>query len=484
MSTFRRDRLFIAIRFLAEFIARAGSFVIFPILARSIGAEGYGVQAQLNTINGVLIPIATLGLGFAVVRVVAGHQNVDFVSARFFSSLLIVTIVSAALAALVALLAPWLNILFIKVEWATPVISWSSLMIVLSAWELMLNDYYRSRLRIIAYSLFQIFQILVSVGGIVLVLQSGGGLLEVIWVWLVAKFFFVLVAFGYFIGTGEIQFKVSLMPYRELKELIWFGWPLVVMGVSASIMSLGDRAVIGYYFNPKQVGVYNATYSLAGIFAAIGAPFWGPLYPIMATHKNNNDYSALALNCRKYMNGYCFISIPTFVGLTVLASPLLQVLGSAEFAIPPLLFGLIALGLFSDQFSASVHYLIYLHNEPIFIRNIVILSAMVNLILNILIVPLWGILGASLSTFFSYILLDILLFRRVVSYGYRITELYDFHTLSEYAFSALVMAVVVYLLMKYCRNNLIMLVGVVGLGVVCYGVILLIVKGFSYLKRN
>lgn len=478
IPSLHKDRLLISIRFLAEFIARAGSFVTFPLLARSIGAEGYGVQAQLGTINGVLIPIAALGLGFAVVRVVAGRQNVAFVSTRFLSSLLMVTAVSAVLAAMVALLAPWLNALFIKVEWATRVVRWSALMIVLTAWELTLNDYYRARLRIVAYSLLQILQTMVNVGGLVLVLQSGGGLLEVIWVWLIVKLVFVILAFGYFVNTREIQLNVPLMPYREFRELLRFGWPIVLMGIGACVMSIGDRAVIGYYLTSRQVGIYNATYSLAGIFVALGAPFWGPLYPLMATHKKNNDRLALALSCRKYMNGYCFISIPALLGLTVLASPLLQALGSAEFAIHPLIFGLIALALFSDQFSASVHYIVYLHNEPVFMRNIVILSGIVNLILNILTIPLWGIFGAALSTLVAYALLDVLLFRRVISYGYRITALYDFRTLSKYTFSALVMAAIVYFLIWYPQQNLIKLVGMVGLGMVCYGFILLTVKGF------
>ena len=472
-----KDRLFITVRFLAEFASRAGSFVTFPLLARSIGSEGYGVQAQLGTINGILIPIAALGLGFTVVQVISGRQTVDFVSTRFLSSLFMVTVVSIVLAFAVALSAQWLNDLFIKVVWATPVVRWSSLMIILTTWELTINDYYRARLRIVAYSLIQIFQTIANVGGLLVVILSGGGLLQVIWMWLIVKLLFVLIAFGYFVIAGEIRLNVPLMSFQEIVELLRFGWPIVVMGISACVMSIGDRAVIGYYLTSKQVGVYNAAYSLAGIFAAMGAPFWGPLYPLMATHKNNNDLSALASSCRRYTNGYCVLSIPSLIILTVLASPLLQFLGTKEFAIHPLIFGLIALGLFSDQFSANVHYLVYLHNESVFMRNIMVLSGIVNLILNILTIPFWGILGAALSTLFSYVLLDALLFRRVISYGYRITELYDFRTLTWYAFSALVMAVIIYFLIGYALHSLILLIGVVGLGIVIYAFVLFVTKG-------
>jgi O-antigen/teichoic acid export membrane protein len=198
----------------------------------------------------------------------------------------------------------------------------------------------------------------------------------------------------------------------------------------------------------------------------------------MATHKNNNDSNALGLICRRYTNGYCLVSIPALLGMTVLASSLLQTLGTSEFAISPLLFGLIALGLFSDQFSASAHYLVYLHNEATFMRNIMVLSGILNLLLNILTIPFWGILGAAISTLLSYALLDFLLFRRVISYGYRIAELYDFRTLGKFALGAIGMTIAIYLMKGYAKPNLVVMVGIVGIGLICYGMILIAVKGF------
>lgn len=481
-KSFTKNHLYIVFRFLAEIAARVGSFITFPLMAKYLGTEGYGVQTQINAITGILIPIATIGLGFSVVRVVAGKNDISYISARFFSTFLTVMGFSSILTLLVIIAAPWLNNLFVKVEWATPVIRWAALLVVFTSLELMLNDYYRARLRILAYSVFQVFHTIATVCGIVLVFRLGGNLLEIVQLFLVVKAVLILVMTGYLKAVGEIQFRTQLMPRTELMEMIRFGVPIVVMGISMWVMSLGDRIVIGYYMDVDTVGIYGASYKLAGILAALASPFWGPLYPIMATHKNNNNHTALAAASRKYTNAYLLIGIPALFGLTVLSPQFIQIFGSAEFVIHPLVFGCIALGLFSDQFSASAHYLVYLENQPKFLRNITILAGLLNIGMNIVLVPLWGILGAALATLASYFILNLFLFRKIISYGYRINDIYDIAAILRLLISAGVMSVVVYVIKDKNVIDMTRLLGTVILGGVCYGTVLLAINGFSLAK--
>ena len=128
---FTKNHLYIVFRFLAELVGRAGSFITFPLLAKFLGTEGYGIQTQMGAINGMVMPIATMGLGFSVVRQISGKDDVSYVSARFLSTFMVVIASSSTLTALVIIFAPLLNSLFIKVVWATSVIRWSALLIVL-----------------------------------------------------------------------------------------------------------------------------------------------------------------------------------------------------------------------------------------------------------------------------------------------------------------------------------------------------------------
>lgn len=480
IKSISKNNLFIAFRFLAEFTSRASTLITFPLMARYLGTEGYGVNTQTNTLITFLVPIATLGLGFGVVRLIAGKQSVRAVSSRLFSTLAVVSIVSLLLSFLVFLAAPLLNQLFFKVDWAPTIIRWSAPLIFLTAIEQSIKDYYRARLRIIAYSVFQIIQTIAYVAGVALVLTNGGSLLQVIWLWLGIKLVFNLATYIYFLLVGEIEIKPSFMPRAELIGLLRFGLPVVIAGLGTWVTNVGDRWVIGYFMTISDVAIYNAAYTLAGIIIALASPFWNPLYPLMSGYFNDNNLPALFRATRKYTNGFTLITIPAVAGLTLLANPLLVKFGSPDFSIHPVTFGLIILGLFIDQFSASIYYQIYLHNDPHFIRNAVLMSGGVNIILNLIAVPLLGIAGAAAATFFSYLLLDILLFRQVVSYGIRISDVYDFRTIAKYCVSSLIMSITVFVAIHRFESNQTMLFVISVLGAVVYGLSLLAMYKFNF----
>jgi len=470
----------IAIRFLSEIVTRVVSLIIFTLMAKYLGPEGYGVYVQTGAINGLLIPIATIGLGFSVVRLIAGKKDVEYISARFFTSLLLVTALSGILTIIVALLAPLLNNQFIKIDWVVPIIHWSSPLIICTAITLTIGEYYRARLRVIAVSLFQIFGTTATVVGIAIVLNFGDGLLEVIKVLLFVQTVQILLMIGYLIGTGEIRLSTSLMPRRESMDMIRFGIPIIIMGIGTWVFGSSDRLVIGFYLNASEVGVYNAAYVLAAIPAALAAPFWYTLYPLMAAHKNNNDAEKISAICRKYSRVYFCFGIPALLGITVLSSEALFIIGTGKFVIHPVIFGIIATGLFGDQFTATAQYLIFLHNEPKFFRNITLISGLLNIALNIVLVPSIGLLGAAVATLVSYLFLETLVLRRALSYGYRFRNLYDINSISKIVISAFAMAAVVYgIKWMFQPVNVTSLTTLIFIGAIAYAFILYAINGFD-----
>jgi O-antigen/teichoic acid export membrane protein len=470
--------LFVGFRFLAQIVARFGNFLLFPLMARYLGTEGYGVQAQLNAINGVLLPIATLGLGFSVVRIIAGKNDPQYVSTRFMSTLLLTVGVASSLGLAIAVFAPFLNSLFIKVEWAVPVLRLSGVMLVITSVQNMLRDYYRARLRIVAYSAFEIVEAVITVVVLSMVFNLNGMLWEITLAWITIKAILVLVMIGYFVYVKEVRLQTKLMPTADLLAMIHSGIPVITMGISAWVIGLGDRAIIGYFLNSSAVGLYGAAYTLAGLLGSLAAPFWGPMFPLMAKHKNAEDVPRLTGVCRRYTNAYALLGIPALFGLTILSSLLLRVIGSDDFSIHPILFGLIALGLFSDQITANAYYLIYLHNDPAFLRNMTIVSSIFNVLLNILLVPIIGIWGSALATLVTFAILDTLLARKVVAYGYRLADLYDVRTLTKYTLSALIMSIGIYGIQLSLGMTPVALITCIIGGCLIYGFALLTMNGF------
>jgi len=478
---FDKTAAFILVRFIAEFVNCSGNLIVLPFMAIFLGAEGYGVNSQILAINGFLIPIALMGLGFAVVRVIAGKNDTSLISKYFQTTVFLVIIASCILAVSVIIIAPILNSLFIKVSWATQVLQWGALLIIVTAVEKILSDFYIARLRIIAYSLVQIVQVLILVSGTIIILTHEGTLLDIIFLTLVIKFFSVIALILHFI-YAEVNIHDRWMQPAEIRDMIGFGLPIVIMGISMWVVLLGNRMVIGFFMNIGDVGKYSAAFTIACVLVVLAAPFWASLFPMMVAAYSDKNTDQLTSLCRKYMNMYLMVGFPALFGLTVIAPVLLQTMGSHEFAVNSLIFGIIAIGLFSDQFSVNAHYLVYIHNEPEFLRNITIICALINIIFCIILVPLIGILGAGLATLLSYILLDFLLFRRVHQYGYLLNEIYDFPAIGKYLLSSGVMGFILYLFFNQNDYSFLNLVWTIVFGIILYFAVLLVLSGFHVKK--
>ena len=228
-----------------------------------------------------------------------------------------------------------------------------------------------------------------------------------------------------------------------------FGFPVVLSELSKWVMHLGDRAVLGYFMDATTLGIYGAAYTLAAVLTSLGGPFWMPMYPLMSSHlkgeSENTDESRNAF-CEvsaKYTTAFSFIAIPSLFGLCILSPDILKLLGTQQFVISTWTFTAIALSLFLHQFGSSTHYLVLLKNEPKFLRNITIASVSLNLALNILLVPHYGMAAAAVTTLLSYLFLEVCYLFKIYGYGFRIGELYRGRALLKYMFSASVMGLVV-----------------------------------------
>ncbi|GAP19932.1 oligosaccharide flippase family protein [Leptolinea tardivitalis] len=467
-------------RFASEFINRVSSFIVFPLMIKYLSAEAYGVNTQIQTLSSYLLTLAGLGLGFYVIREYSGKIEIKVLSRRYRSSILLVGISSTILGSFFLIFTNQINQFFFKVDWANSIIQWGAGLVIFSALEQVIRDFLRARLRMVAYSISQIVQAIIYIFGVYAILTSGGNLLQLIQL---TVFLRVLSCLGmeiYLLIIGEIEFWGEFNTLQEQLNIARWGLPIVASTLSVTFISTGDRAILGALTNSTSVGVYGASYQLANIILAVGAPFWSMLYPLMATFKNSGDPAGLSKVSRKYSNAFCILGIPIFFGLLLIGSPTLGYFGKNVFALPLHISLFILLGIFISQFCAPVLYLAYIYQTPKTIFLITTICALVNSGLNILLIPYLGIFAAALNTTFTYALMDLLLIRLVPSTGIKEKDLYDYINISKYLVSGTIMAIFLGIALQVIPFNLFTLLMMVGCSAIVYFVVLLAMNKFKF----
>ena len=219
-----------------------------------------------------------------------------------------------------------------------------------------------------------------------------------------------------FMGAWEAAFAVALCAHvgrivgvgsfdgRLLKDALRYALPLLPAGLSVWVLDRSDRLVIGHFMGPESVGVYSANYALAGLLMLFQTPLQVTLLPKVSSLWNSDRASAVryvSLSNKLFLT----FAVPFVVGAPLVARPLLARLGNEQISAGGgLLTFLIAAGVTAWGVSVMLTQIFYGARRTLPVGVVTVAAALLNLLLNFLLVPAWGVAGAALATLVSYAL--------------------------------------------------------------------------------
>jgi O-antigen/teichoic acid export membrane protein len=227
------------------------------------------------------------------------------------------------------------------------------------------------------------------------------------------------VSFSYVLGT-IILFVGSLLSFKSLanysfkgphllkknkSELINYSWPMMFSFVIGTIFSWIDSFMIGYFKTASEVGLYNAAMPLAALLVFIPGLFlqlFSPMINRLYSEKN----IMLIKNLSQQIGKWIFVlNLPIFIILVLFPGVLLNFLFGSEYISASTSLIFLSIGeMFYAQFSLSANLLNMLKKSKLNLINVVV-SSILNILLNLLFVPKYGINGASFATMLSIIFL-------------------------------------------------------------------------------
>jgi len=201
----------------------------------------------------------------------------------------------------------------------------------------------------------------------------------------------------------EHEFGLVSPSYINFRKYLSFSLPLVPSHTADWATNSSDKYIIGFFLGKAWVGYYGPSYSLGSIIRFFDVPFTFLITTTLSKeHDKGNDEEVR--NILSYSLKYFLtFAIPSFIGLSILSKQILILLTTPEIAekgyfITPI----IALSyLFYGSYAFSMRYFLFEHKTS-FVGKIWVAAAVINILLNILIIPYIGIIGAALTTLIAY----------------------------------------------------------------------------------
>ncbi|MHA6289520.1 oligosaccharide flippase family protein [Maricaulis sp. CAU 1757] len=184
-----------------------------------------------------------------------------------------------------------------------------------------------------------------------------------------------------------------------------YGAPISMSLIFEHLLSVGDRFLIAAFLGQGAVGMYAAGYGLADrlldiIFIWFGAAVW----PLTIKALEHEGVAAAQDVARRAAGLMGLVAFPAAAGLALIAGPLTHVLiGESVRAEAATILPWIALsGLMNGMMTYYFHEAFTLKRRTGVMAAIMFGAAALNLGLNLVFLPLFGIVGAALSTVIAY----------------------------------------------------------------------------------
>lgn len=218
----------------------------------------------------------------------------------------------------------------------------------------------------------------------------------------------VSYAFGCIFLAYKIRdkwtFKPSLFSFKDIKRMLAYSWPMVFNNLSSWVLRLSDRLVITAFLGITANAVYAVACKIPNLLSMVQSTF------TMAWQENatiaSQDDDASSYYESMYDNMYGIIS--GFTALLIAATPILFFLlirgdyDDAYVQMPLLFLGMMFCCL--SAFQGGI-YVAYMRTKEVGITTVI--SAVINLLIDLLLVKVIGITAGSISTLISYLALTI-----------------------------------------------------------------------------
>lgn len=376
------------------------NLILLPILAKSLGAGAYGTWSQIEVTISLLMPLALLQLGFAMTRFLAAETDKAKINRGFFSILAAVSLTSALLSILMFILARPFAMVLLGGADAQPLVELAASLIFLTTLDQVIVEYFVAFRQMGKFSIFSVTK---TVGELALVgylVATGFGLYGAITALLIIRVSLFII--GFLFVKRQTQFAIPSLAI--MKPYLAFSLPLLPYSLCQWMINLGDRYVIGYFLGAASVGLYAAPYSLALSISLFWFPFSISLFPAMTQLYQNNKIQEIRTHLKYSLKFFLAFAIPAIFGLSVLSRSLLTTLATSEFIEGYLIVPIIGLAtaLFCSSYPFS--HILMLFKETRIVALIFGGSALLNLAVNIILVPQIGILGAAISTLLTFMI--------------------------------------------------------------------------------
>ncbi len=376
------------------------SLIINIWMARHLGPENFGIISYVFAFVGIFSFIANVGLQDILVRdLVQKPEDKNELLGSSFRILTIGGIIAFTLSSASAFIFEDKFLIQLMIVLYSTIFLWSPVNVI--------SAYFQATVQAKRNAVAQILGTLITSALKIFLLVTQQG---VIWLILAFALDYIIgaILYIYNYSKSDLEYKKWFFNKDTAHKLLTSSFFIILSTAASYLLLKIDQIMVKAYLGEVAVGIYAAAVKLSEIWYFIPGIICTSLFPAIINAKKTGDF-VYKNRLKKLFTFLTSISIAIALPTTLLAYWIIKILYGVEYiqSVPILqIYIWSGVGLFLmtgiNKYFMTENYL-----KLIFYYNL--LAVLVNIILNIVLIPRLGLTGAAWSTLISYLISPIII---------------------------------------------------------------------------
>ena len=197
-------------------------------------------------------------------------------------------------------------------------------------------------------------------------------------------------------------FKPAKFGFRHVKSLFIYGFWIFLISTGSTVFAYADTIFVGYFMTNGDVGIYRVAFQFTTAATFITTAIYSTLTPKISNWSANNQWEKIAPPVSRGITFALILAVPVFTGGLLLADKLLYYFYGADFAEGATVCTILLLVQVISVFITLLGVALTASDHARQSFYATASAALINIILNCLLIPILGINGAAVATLISY----------------------------------------------------------------------------------
>lgn len=389
------------ILFTSQIISYILVFFVTMYTARYLGADGFGIISIALALTGIFGIFTDLGIGTLAIRNIARDK---FLKDKYVANIILIKI-------FLSILTFGLIIVTVTVFNYPEAVKYVIYLITLST---IINAFSSSFTMVLqAYEQMEvpavnsILNSIIIFSGVLIAIYLDKDIFFFASLYIIGSL--ACLIFNFSVYTWKFPLPPIHIDLNFWKYIIKEAWPFTITGIFVNIYFRIDSVMLSIMVGTSAVGIYNSAYRILMVLLFIPAVFITALFPAISRHFKTAQ-NLLKLEYEKSLKYLSLISIFILINGIFFAEEVIYLIFGSGYSSAVLILQILMLvvpiifltSLFGNILSAI--------NKQRFVSIVAVLNALFNVAINIILIPKYSYMGASVATVLTELLGFILMF--------------------------------------------------------------------------